>query len=151
MSRDHPLAVRFRAAQDATSPRLSNRDIAKRADVSSPTVDRLMKGEVDTRVENIDAVADVLRVPRPEARRLAKLPYTDGDPYTGPTESRLLSSRQRAALDELIRSFVSGASIRDPSPDDAETAGLLANFAGGQDAGVLGNEDGEERDQGLGG
>lgn len=111
MSRDHPLAERLRRAQDSMKPRPSNREIAKAVGVSSPTVDRLMNGEVDTKLENLDGVADYLGVPRREARQLADLPATDGNPYTGPPESRLLTEKQRTALDDLIKSFVGNPSI----------------------------------------
>ncbi|MCV7424390.1 helix-turn-helix transcriptional regulator [Mycobacterium yunnanensis] len=126
MSRKHPLAVRLRAAQDAADPRPSNRKIAEAIGVSPPTVDRLMNGEVDTKLENLDAVADFLKVPRSEARELAALPPGEGDPYTGPEESRQLTRKQRAALDELIRSFVATpriASADNPVTDIATKRG----------------------------
>ena len=44
-------------------PRPSNRKIADAIGVSPPTVDRLMNGEVDTKLGNLDAVADYLNVP----------------------------------------------------------------------------------------
>lgn len=112
MGETHPLAKRLRDARDARKPPLSNRKIAELANVSPATVDRLMRGQVDTKVGNIDAIADVLGVPRREARKLSGLPPTDGDPpYTGPEESRLLNRKQRAALDELIRAFLASSTI----------------------------------------
>ena len=119
-------------------PRPSNRKIADMAKVSPATVDRLMKGQVDTRIENIDAVADILGVPRREARQLASLPATSGGPYQPPEESRLLDSRQRAALDELIRAFVASSPAAPPAPGlrvvDGEKDALDEAASGEDDA-----------------
>lgn len=104
-----PLAQRFQAARDKAG--LSNRQIAIAAGVSAPTVDRLMKGDVDTKPANLDAIATVVGVPIAEARELAGMPPVNGGPYAAPDESRLLDKRQRAALDELIRSMVSPRSL----------------------------------------
>lgn len=147
MGRNHPLAVKLRSARDATDPRLSNRAIARLAGVSAPTVDRLMNGDVDTKVSNLDAVADVLKIRRSEARKLAGLPATDGDPYMGPDESRLLNRRQRDALDELIRAFAMQDSVvlREQRQGDD----LSAWRHPVDESGVLRPEDGDERDKGI--
>lgn len=97
------LARVFREAAD--KHQLSNREIAKKSGVSSPTVDRMMNGTVQAKPENIDAVARVLGVPLAEVRRLTGLP-ADLGAYVPTSESRLLDQRQRRALDELIRSIV---------------------------------------------
>lgn len=86
----------------------SNRKIAAAAGVSAPTVDRIIKGNVDTRVENLDAVAKAVGVGITEARRLAGLPQGEPGAYIGPEESRLLNRRQRTAIDELIKAIVQG-------------------------------------------
>ncbi|MFV8173363.1 helix-turn-helix domain-containing protein [Mycolicibacterium peregrinum] len=104
MTADHPLVKRLRSARD--DAKLSNRKVAELAGVSPATVDRLMNGDVSTKVENLDSIAAVLKVPTSEARELANLPATPTSPYVGPEESRLLTQRQRSALDELIRSVV---------------------------------------------
>ena len=65
-----------------------------------------MNGDTDTKPANLDAIAAVVGVPISEARELAGMPPVSGGPYTAPDESRLLNPRQRAALDELIRSMV---------------------------------------------
>lgn len=104
MTADHPLVKRLRSARD--NVKLSNRKVAELAGVSPATVDRLMNGDVSTKVENLDSIAEVLKVPTREARELANLPATPTSPYVGPEESRLLTQRQRSAIDELIRSVV---------------------------------------------
>lgn len=105
------LSDRLEAARTAKGGRKkgwSNRYIAEQAKVSPPTVDRLFNGQVVTELDNLDAVADVLGVPRAEARELSARPPGGFGPYEAPLESRLLDVRQRRALDELIRSIVSG-------------------------------------------
>lgn len=99
-----PLARRFREARDGVPT--TNRKIALTVGVSSPTIDRLMNGDGRTAIETIDSVAQHLGVPLDEARRLADLPTTGRELYMGPSESRILSQRQRKALDELIRAMV---------------------------------------------
>lgn len=99
------LSERFGKAKDAV-PGLTNREIARQAGVSPPTVDRMMRGEGQPELDNVDAVARVLKVPVREARKLAGFPQTVNDHYTGPNESRLLTLRQRKAIDELIKSIV---------------------------------------------
>lgn len=94
----------------------TNREIARKAGISSPTVDRMFNGEGRPKVGNLDAVADVLGIPRKQARKLAGLPTGADGPYEGPDESRLLDVRQRKALDELIRSIVAADSAHKVEP-----------------------------------
>ncbi len=120
-----PLSARLEAARDALSAergeRVSNRHIAEEAGVSPPTVDRMMKGVGRPELQNVEAVAAVLKVPLAEARRLAGYPAKVGGPYRPPEESRLLTVRQRNAFDELIRAVIEssldqaqpGSTIRD--------------------------------------
>lgn len=132
-----------RAAKDKG---LSNRQIADAAGVSPPTVDRMMNGTVRTQLENLDAVAEVLGIPIAEARRLTERPPGTSTPYTGPSESRLLSGRQRQAIDELIRSIVSA---RPSAGQDGE--GWAGPWpTGDEDPGMGGDQEGEQGDQ-LGG
>lgn len=113
-----PLSARLEAARDALSAerghRVSNRHIAEEAGVSPPTVDRMMRGVGRPSLQNVESVAAVLKVPLAEARRLAGYPAKVGGPYRPPEESRLLTIRQRKALDELIKSVV------ESSLDEAE-------------------------------
>lgn len=143
------LAAKFRAARDAreaaTGQKWSNRRIAELAGVSGPTVDRLMKGIGKTEPANLDAIADVLNVPIEEAREWAGLPPVAGGPYNAPDVARLLSPRQRTALDELIRSIVSGAGVGDESKKrDLRFGG---GAAASQDSGVGGDQHGYEGDK----
>lgn len=121
MTADHPLAQRFRQARQKVGK--SNRKIAEEAGVAPATVDRMMNGDVDSKVDNLDKVAAALGVPEREARYLAGLPPVSGGPYSAPSESRLLDDRQRSALDELIRSIVAtkGTGRAVPSPQTASS------------------------------
>lgn len=140
------LAAEFRAVRNAreaaTGQRWSNRRIAELAGVSGPTVDRLMKGTGKIEPANLDAIADVLNVPIEKAREWAGLPPVAGGPYTAPDVARLLSERQRAALDELIRSIVSGAGAVD---EPKERNLKLGRGTASQDPGMGGDEQGDER------
>lgn len=100
-----------RLIRDAASARLnvsrpSNRAIADLADLSPGTIDRIMRGEGTPDVGTIDKIADAIGIPRAVVRTVAQLPRGETGPYEPPDESRLLSERQRKALDALIRSLV---------------------------------------------
>lgn len=95
----------------------TNREIARKAGISSPTVDRMFNGDGKPKPKNLDAVAAVLGIPIPEVRKLAYLPVGGSGPYEGPEESQLLNTRQRKALNELIRSIVQ---TQQPSADKSQ-------------------------------
>lgn len=102
------LSQRLMKAKDEKD--LTNRKIADAVGLAPATVDRMMNGTGQPDVESLDAVAEFLGVPISEARQLRGLPSGAKGPYVAPAESRLLSNRQRRALDNLIRSIVDTAS-----------------------------------------
>lgn len=137
------LSQLFTQARDAV-PGLSNRDIAKAAGVSSATVNRMMKGTGSPELANVDAVARVLKIPLTEARREAGFPAEIGGPYSGPAESQFLTRRQRDALDELIKAFVSTLSAYQPQ---YPTTAIPDPLAATENPASGGDEDGDERRQ----
>lgn len=89
------------------APDLSNRQIAERAGLRPGTVDRVMNGVGQPKVETVDKIARALKIPVERAREAAGKPRGSSEPYAPPAEARLLDQRQRQALDELIRSVTS--------------------------------------------
>jgi transcriptional regulator with XRE-family HTH domain len=110
------LADIIRKATTVNGKKLSNRAIAAMIDVAPETINRIMRREGNPDVETIDKLADALKLPRARLRSAANLPRGEAGPYQPPEESRLLDSRQRAALDELIRSFVASSPAAPPAP-----------------------------------
>lgn len=101
---------------------MSNRQIAEKAGVRAGTVDRIMNGVGTPKVETLDKIAHALAIPVQEIREAAGRPPGQRSVYTAPPESRLLDSRQRRALDELVRSFVTGGvsdGVEDATQQDA--------------------------------
>lgn len=74
--------------------------------LSGPTVDRIMNGIGQPKVETVDKIAHALGIPVERAREAAGKPRGTARPYTPPAEANLLDERQRRAIDELIRAFV---------------------------------------------
>lgn len=91
------------------APDLSNRQIAERAGLRPGTVDRVMNGVGQPKVETVDKIAQALKIPVEQAREAAGKPRGSSELYVPPAEARLLDERQRLALDELIRSVTSVA------------------------------------------
>lgn len=112
------LADIIREATTVDGKKLSNRAIATLTDVAPETINRIMRHEGTPDVETIDKIADALKLSRSRLRSAANLPRGEAGPYQPPEESRLLDSRQRAALDELIRSFVASSPSAPPAPVD---------------------------------
>ncbi|MCD2263257.1 helix-turn-helix domain-containing protein [Dietzia aurantiaca] len=86
----------------------SNRRISEMAGVSRGTIDNYRNGTHPARPseEVLRAFHDLLGIPMEQLRAAADLPPGEEEPYLPPSEANLLNSRQRRALDELIRSFV---------------------------------------------
>lgn len=86
---------------------LSAREIARRADngVHHSTLSRLLNGKHgEPSPQALEALSIVLRVPLGELQELAGLP-ADTEPWVPTERARLLSDRQRRAIDELINAM----------------------------------------------
>lgn len=100
------LADLIRDAAVMDGKQMSNRTIAALTGVAAETINRIMRGEGKPDVDTVDKIADALRISRADLRDAADLPRGIDEAYVPPVESRLLDQRQRAALDEVIRSIV---------------------------------------------
>lgn len=90
----------------------SNREIARRSNgaLSRATVDKYLSDRHGRPTpEVIQAFHDVLQIPLERLREAAALPIGEAEPWTPPEEANLMSHRQRAAVEELIRSFVTAS------------------------------------------
>ncbi|MBF6459844.1 helix-turn-helix transcriptional regulator [Nocardia puris] len=87
----------------------SHREIARRSGgaLSRATVDKYLSGRHGRPTpEVIQAFHEVLGVPLRELRAAAKMPAGEPGAWVPPEEANLMTRRQRAAVEELIRSFV---------------------------------------------
>ena len=76
----------------------------------------------------LTAFSDVLNIQIDTLRTAAGVPAGTGSPWTSPSETNRLDTRQRRALEELIRSMVaSETSGEDRSDDEQDTAGVERN------------------------
>lgn len=78
-------------------------ELSDTAGVHTTTVSRLIIQGTRSRAATVAKIADALGVTSEKLLRIVDRPA--GEIYAGPESSRLLSPRQRLAMDELIRSF----------------------------------------------
>lgn len=103
----------------------SHRQLAARSELSRATIDNYVKGSHPERPtdEVLNAFSSLLGISLPELREAAGRPRGERQPYAPPTEANMMSRRQRTAVTELIRSFVSeeviGHGMEDATESDA--------------------------------
>lgn len=113
----------------------SNREISVRADknghkLSRASVDVYMGGRHGRPTEAVlAAFSDVLNIPIDKLRTAAGVPAGTGSPWTPPSEANRLDTRQRRALEELIRSMVTSETIGEDRTDDQQDATSVARDA----------------------
>lgn len=123
----------------------SNRDIADAIGIAPGTVDKYMNGTHGTATERIlRGFSDYFKIPIEKLRAANGVPAGERGKWSPPPESDRLSRGQRKALDQLIRSIVSR---RPAALQDGEEWSGGWGPGGDEDAGVGGDEDGEQRDQ----
>ena len=100
------------ALNEANRENWSAAEIARRSGdlIHRATAANVMRGKHATNPseEVLQAFADVFRIPVQDLRELAGQPAGESDPYVPPAEAARLDARQRRAVDEIIRSMVSG-------------------------------------------
>lgn len=116
---------------DANVQGWSTREIARRAQknghkLSQASANVYLAGRHGSPTEPVlAAFSDVLNIPIDKLRTAAGVPAGTGSPWTPPSEANRLDTRQRRALEELIRSMVaSETSGEDRSHDQQDTAGV---------------------------
>lgn len=109
----------------------SNREISVRAEknghkLSRASVDVYMGGRHGRPTEAVlTAFSDVLNIPIDKLRTAAGVPAGTGSPWQPPSEANRLDTRQRRALEELIRSMVASETIgEDRTDDEQDPAGV---------------------------
>lgn len=104
----------------------STREIARRAEknghnLAQPTVSKYMGARHGSPTEAVlAAFSDVLNIPIDKLRTAAGVPAGTGSPWTPPSEANRLDTRQRRALEELIRSMVTSETIGEDRTDDQQ-------------------------------
>jgi len=112
----------------ANTDGLSARELSRRArerghTLNHDTVARYLRGAHGVPDEaTLVALADVFGVPLRRLRHAAGLPSESVGPYVPPAEASRLSSRQRRAVDELIRAMVDPAARVDAGRPAADPA-----------------------------
>ncbi|WP_436702159.1 helix-turn-helix domain-containing protein [Nocardioides sp. BYT-33-1] len=94
-------------AVDPRNGRPSWNQLAEIAEVSTSTITAMVSGGRATSATTIRKVAGALGVSPEEVSRWLGRSRPVSDPYEPPAEADLLTPRQRKALTELIRAFVS--------------------------------------------
>lgn len=113
----------------------STREIARRAEknghnLAQPTVSKYMGGRHGRPTEAVlAAFSDVLNIPIDKLRTAAGVPAGTGSPWTPPSEANRLDTRQRRALEELIRSMVTSETMGEDRTDDQQNATSVARDA----------------------
>jgi len=81
--------------------------------MSSATTSKYLGGRHGVPSESVLlAFSDVLAIPIEKLREAARVPVGEEPPYVPPAEANRLDRRQRAAVDELIRSIVDAGDAR---------------------------------------
>lgn len=88
--------------------RPSLRQLSERTGIATTTLSQMVQGGRRTRQDNIDRVADALRVdPRKVAEWVGRA-RTVAKPYDPPPVASLLDERERKAIDEVINLLARG-------------------------------------------
>lgn len=113
----------------------STREIARQAEkkdhqLAQPTVSKYMSGRHGAPTEQVlTAFSDVLNIPIDKLREAAGVPTGADSPWTPPSEANRLDTRQRRALEELIRSMVTSETIGRDQQDDERSAASMDSDA----------------------
>lgn len=82
----------------------SNREIGRRAGISSAAVNSYMNGTHGRPTEpNLEKFSHVFNIPIERLREASGHPAGERKPYKPPSEANRLGARERKAIDELIR------------------------------------------------
>ena len=109
MTRETPepwaTALKRAGLTDPRNGQPSMRALAEEVGVHTSTISDMMHGRRKSNVTTIERVAKALGVEATTVSKWAGAPRATILPYTPPAEANLLDTRQRKALDELIRAM----------------------------------------------
>lgn len=111
----------WRGAMEAAGT-YSIRDLARKANLGTSTVSKLIYGRSSTSERTMQAVADSLRVEVPTIREWASAARGEAGPFSLPPEANRLSRRQRAAVIEVVRAMLEP--VEPPRPDLSTAEGF---------------------------
>lgn len=112
-------ALKRAGLTDPRNGQPSMRALAEEVGVHTSTISDMMHGRRKSNVTTIERVAKALGVEATTVSKWAGAPRATILPYTPPAEANLLDTRQRKALDELIRAMT--AKVGPHDTDDTVT------------------------------
>lgn len=118
----------------------SLRHLGREADLANPSVSRLVHGDGTSQDDTIRRVAEVLGLDLPAMYKLIGDEHPEAAPYVPPAEANRLTTRQRRAIDDLIRAITAEREEEDDATQAETQAGRDPDVQGARDRAPMSTE-----------